>query len=389
MINITNPIQCCGCNACAQRCPHKCITLQEDSEGFLYPIININKCIKCNICKKVCPIINTKQESTTIKTYAAINKDETIRQESSSGGIFSLIAKEIIINKGVVFGAIFDKEWMVKHTFFETIKELKYFRGSKYIQSRIEDCYIKAESFLKENRLVLFSGTPCQIAGLKQFLRKDYENLITIDFICHGVPSPKVWKRYLYEICHKEKEPYTIESINFRNKKTGWKNYCFSIELYNKFTHTKYSIDEKSNKNIFMQGFLKNIYLRPSCYHCCFRKGKSNSDITIADYWNVHQIHKNIDDDKGVSLVLINSAKALNLFNEINCLKIPSQKNEALKFNEAYYYDPFLPKYRALFFKKIHNKKIIPTIKIIIFRNKLIGLKNRFLRKIRQFNPYF
>ena len=236
MIDIKDKKDCCGCSACVQKCPKQCISLKEDCEGFLYPIVDKDICIDCGLCEKVCPILYQGEERKPLKVFAAKNHDEEIRKQSSSGGIFTLLAEKIINEGGVVFGAKFDENWDVKHDYTETIEGLAAFRGSKYVQSRIEDNYRKAETFLKQGRKVLFSGTPCQIAGLKRFFRKEYENLLTVDFICHGVPSPGVWRRYLQEtvarMCDKNRvstDPISIknarvESISFRDKSHGWKN---------------------------------------------------------------------------------------------------------------------------------------------------------------------
>lgn len=199
MIHITDKRDCCGCNSCVQRCPKSCIRMREDDEGFLYPEVDESVCIDCGLCEKVCPVIHQARENRPIVVCAAKNKSEEIRYQSSSGGVFTALANEIIREGGVVFGAGFDENWEVKHDCTETVEGLSAFRGSKYVQSRIGDSFKKAEQFLKIGRTVLFSGTPCQIAGLKRFLRKEYDNLLTVDFICHGVPSPGVWREYLKE----------------------------------------------------------------------------------------------------------------------------------------------------------------------------------------------
>lgn len=199
MIDIKDKKLCCGCNACVQRCPKQCISVQKDEEGFLYPIVDLSICIDCGLCEKVCLVLNQGSERNPIEVFAAVNKDDSIRMQSSSGGIFTALAEQIIQEKGVVFGARFDEKWEVKHDYTETIEGLKAFRGSKYVQSRIGDTFSKAEFFLKAGRKVMFTGTPCQIAGLRLFLRKEYENLLAVDIICHGVPSPLVWRKYLGE----------------------------------------------------------------------------------------------------------------------------------------------------------------------------------------------
>lgn len=316
MIDIKDQKQCCGCSACVQKCPKHCISLKEDNEGFLYPIVEKDYCIDCGLCEKVCPVLNQGEKRQPIKVYAAKNKNEEIRSQSSSGGFFTLLAEAIIKEGGVVFGARFDDNWEVRHDYAETIEGLDVFRGSKYLQSRVENSYQKTEVFLKQGRKVLFSGTPCQIAGLKCFLGKEYENLFTVDIVCHGVPSPGVWRRYLKEQIERINDKYSIpyemsriEEISFRNKCTGWKNYSFATTITTtKEIGTKDSITfcELSSKNAFMKGFLANLYLRPSCYDCPSKCGKSGSDMTIGDLWGATSIIGQDNDDKGISLVLVN-----------------------------------------------------------------------------------
>ena len=325
MIEIIDKHACCGCSACVQKCPKQCISLVEDEEGFLYPVVNSDDCIDCGLCEKVCPILHQAEERKPLKAYAAKNKNEGIRKQSSSGGVFTLLAEDVIKEDGVVFGAKFDEQWEVKHDFTETFEGLHVFRGSKYIQSHIEENYKKAETFLKSGRKVLFSGTPCQIAGLKRFLRKEYDNLLTVDFVCHGVPSPGVWRKYLKEtvahLCDKNSVPSDpvamdnarIENITFRNKCSGWKKYSFSLTLSattRSGATQKVSLINLFSQNAFMKGFLANLYLRPSCYACPAKCGKSGSDITIGDLWGAPSIIGNYDDDKGTSLVLINKEVA-------------------------------------------------------------------------------
>ena len=200
MIEILNKKDCCGCSACVQICPVKCIHLQEDEEGFLYPIVDKAKCIECGQCEKVCPFLNIENERKPIKVFAAQSKDDQLRLNSSSGGIFSLLAECVLAEGGVVFGVRFDDNWQPVFDYAENIAELDAFRGSKYVQAIVGNAYIDAKAFLKQGRKVMFSGTSCQIAGLKKFLKTEYENLLTVDVVCHGVPSPLVWRHYLQEI---------------------------------------------------------------------------------------------------------------------------------------------------------------------------------------------
>lgn len=351
MIKITQPENCCGCGACAQRCPKQCITMKEDLEGFLYPNIDLSKCIDCKLCEKVCPIINPNEKKQPLEIYATINPDEKIRKQSSSGGIFSLFATRIIQENGVVFGARFDENWEVKHDYTETIEGLTAFRSSKYVQSRIGNTYQKAESLLKSGRKVLFSGTPCQIAGLKRYLKKDYDNLITVDFICHGVPSPKIWRHYLKVTCNKlaRNENYEINAISFRNKNKGWKNFSFYLSMKADGKGCK-ELCEPAGDNAYIKGFLNDLYLRPSCHYCPVKSGKSGSDITVADYWGVHKQHPELDDNKGVSLAFYNTPKGCSY-------KLPSDTplsyEKAIKYNWAAIKSHKAHCKRAFFFSKM------------------------------------
>lgn len=330
MKEIIEKNKCCGCHACFNICPKDAISMQEDEKGFLYPVINEEKCINCNMCRKVCPVLNKKEEmKNKIKAYACYNRNLTERLKSSSGGIFCLIAKEIINRNGVVFGAAFDENFEVKHTYVENEKELKQFMGSKYTQSKIGNTYKDVKDFLDNGKYVLFTGTPCQIEGLKSYLRKDYEKLYTQDIICHGVPSPKVWKKYLEYQKNRNKEE--IKDISFRNKDHGWISYRMKI-LFNTKTYSK-----DLGQDPYMQAFLKNICLRESCYNCSFKKKNRVSDITLADYWGIDKVHPKMNDNKGISLVLVNSNKGIELFNNIK-EKISYKEtdlDQAIKYNPA------------------------------------------------------
>ena len=332
MINITDKHNCCGCSACASICPKHCITMQADSEGFLYPVVNEADCIDCGLCEKVCHEMHPFEERTPQKVYAAINKDEEIRLKSSSGGIFYLLAEKTIAEGRVVFGARFDEQWQVVIDYAETMEGVKAFMGSKYVQARMASAYADAKRFLAEGRKVLFSGTPCQIAGLHHFLRKQYDNLLTVDIICHGTPSPKVWGRYLDEIVTAGRN--AINDIHFRNKRNGWKAFNFTVE-YNKDGQS-ISLCSYHQHNFFMRAFLRNMILRPSCYQCQAKRGRSHSDITIADFWGIHSVMPEMDDDKGTGLVLVNTDKgqaALD-WSKTNHKEIKAEV--ALSHNSAY-----------------------------------------------------
>lgn len=381
MIRIKNKKECCGCGACAQRCPRKCITMQSDKEGFAYPVVDTKQCSDCGLCDKVCPVMNQQPEQAPIATYAAINSDQAVREESSSGGIFTLLAKETINNGGVVFGAAFNDKWQAAHTYANEINDIKKFRGSKYVQSDIGGSYSVAEKFLKEDKEVLFSGTPCQIAGLKRFLRKEYKNLKTVDFVCHGTPSPLVWKKYLDEVCHANKIG-NITDIQFRNKAEGWKKFSLQIKYVN-HDGKEMILRETLDDNIFMKCFLSNLCLRPSCYQCPAHSGKSGSDITLGDLWGAQEICPEIDDDKGLSLVLQRKECEFP-----PCDKIEISYSEALKYNPSIERDVHKPQRRRKFFRLFHKNGVCKATQTcttqskfeIIWKKIVWNIKNRILK---------
>ena len=350
MIQIIDKHKCCGCEACIQACPKNCISLVQDSEGFLYPNVNCTTCVDCGLCEKVCPIINKREQAKPLEVWAAQNTDEEIRKLSSSGGIATNLAEKIIEAGGVVFGVIMNDKHEAVHTFADTKQQLTAFMGSKYVQSRIGDSFKQVLHFLKSGKKVLFIGTPCQISGLKQFLRKDYENLYTVDFICHGVPSPGVFKWYLQEEINKFAaarkgrknsvsihpihsipkgdihlpEGLKVMDIRFRDKREGWKKFSFDLRLAEASADGKQntvSISANVTKNIFLKGFCLDLYLRPSCHQCHFRNYRSGSDITIADFWGQDSMFPEFDHDTGVSSVIIKTLKGKQLFKELDNLK--------------------------------------------------------------------
>ena len=311
MENVINIKKCTGCMACKNICPKEAINIEISRDGFMYPQIDRDKCINCGLCKKVCPIINKLNNNENItEVYGCKNKNEEIRMKSSSGGIFSLIAEQILNQNGIVFGARFNENLQVVHDYIECIEDLEQFRGSKYVQSQINDTYKKVKNFLSQNRKVLFTGTPCQVEGLMGYLGKEYENLYTQDVICHGVPSPKVWEKYLeYK---KEQIGEYPENVTFRKKELlGWSNF----QVCYKYSNSEENIHHANDP--FMKIFLRNFILRKSCYDCQFKKIKRNSDITIADFWGINEVVPEFNDEKGVSTILINSKKGKKIFEDI------------------------------------------------------------------------
>lgn len=314
MIHINNKQECCGCTACVQVCPVGCISLVEDYEGFNYPTVSEEDCLHCGKCDAVCPISNNKDASIPDQVLAVKAKDDEVRKCSSSGGVFSVFAEHILGMGGVVFGAAFDEKWNVVHRYIDKAEDMSLLRGSKYVQSDCVFSFKQVEAFLRQGRQILFTGTPCQIAGLKSFLGRDYDNLWTMDFVCHGVPSPGVWRQYLKEtLAKKGYGRDDIESIFFRDKRKGWKNSIIII----KGKQDDFLVEEK-NQNAFLRGFLRNLYLRPSCHDCRFRGLRSGSDVTVADFWGVEDCCPDFDDDMGVSAVLLNTKKGKCFFEEVS-----------------------------------------------------------------------
>jgi coenzyme F420-reducing hydrogenase beta subunit len=301
---------CTGCAACVQACSQDALTMKENHEGFLYPEISELKCTDCGLCRKICPVNavlnqeipqNAKNISENIKVYACYSRDDNIREKSSSGGVFSLLAESVLSQNGVVFGAEFDGNFRVRHGFTEKMDGIDALRRSKYVQSDMGDIYGKAKSFLKDGRKVLFCGTPCQVAGLKAFLAREYQNLLTCDFVCTGVPSPRIWDMYLdYMI---DKYNSGIAEISFRDKSAGWRDYNMQIIFKNgsKYIH-------KAKTETFFIGFGKNIFNRSSCFHCMFRIQNTKADITLADFWGIDKLDDKVfTDNKGVSLTVVHT----------------------------------------------------------------------------------
>lgn len=406
MITILNKEQCCGCKACVQACPKQCIRFNLDDTGFGYPEVNIQECINCGLCERVCPILSVQDYElpNDTLTYAAYHREELERLESSSGGIFSALAEYVINKKGVVYGAAFDDHFNVTHCYADTISDLEKLKRSKYVQSNIGHSYEEIKLFLQEGRLVLFSGVPCQVAGLRSFLRKDYSNLILLDVVCHGVASPAIWQKYLEEIKDKialdngieRKEHVVIKNISFRDKRNSWRKYNISI-YYEILPHGP--IKEKKEgefskciwEDDYMLCFLKNYSLRPSCYKCSFRNGKSRSDITLADFWGIENCVQdyNYSCEKGTSLVMLHNLQMDNIIEELPVEKIKVDFKKAIKANSPVIRDVVAPLSRSMFFRhiktgslhfafinaeKFHNKfwKYVHFYKRVVNRIRLI-----------------
>ena len=421
MINVQNKQDCCGCSACVQRCPKQCIALHQDEEGFLYPKVDMETCIDCGLCEKVCPVLHQAEERVPLEVFAAKNPNEEIRYESSSGGIFTLLAEQTIEAGGVVFGVKWNEHFEAVHAYTETKEGLAAFRGSKYVQSQVGETFKQAEQFLKQGRQVLYSGTPCQIAALKLFLRKEYENLLAVDIICHGAPSPGVFRWYLSEEIAQEaarqsgekiqfrsslpipsiakadvlarEQGFEIEDIRFRDKRVGWKKYSFVLSLkpLSKVTtageKNSVSLSYTLHENSFMKGFLRNIYLRPSCYACPAKSGKSGSDITLADYWRIQHLMPKFDDDRGVSALTINTEKAQKVMQIIGAEIYSAPYEDLCAKNPSLLHSCGIPANRSRFFatsKKGFHQRIDDISRVPLkqrIKTKIYILASNLLNK--------
>lgn len=374
MITINNKHNCCGCSACAQVCPKQCISFEEDEQGFRYPLVDKAICVDCGLCEKVCPVLNAGEPRQPLAVYAAINPNEEIRKESSSGGVFTMLAESILDEGGVVFGARFNEQWEVVHAYTESKEGLAPFRGSKYVQSRVGETYRQTKVFLQQGRKVMYTGTPCQIAGLKRYLGKEYDQLLTVDVVCHGVPSPLVWRDYLRDITS-DNLPQ-IASINFRDKSTGWKDY--SVKISRK--KGKDYVNESFRQNLFMQVFLKDLCLRPSCANCAAKSGKSGSDLTIADYWGMED--SDWDDNKGTSLVLVHSSQGQQSMDACGVSKKQTSYEEAYRHNPSIERSVVENKYIAPFWSCFSNNGL-KGIQPVLDKMKPSLIK-RIYRKFRR-----
>ncbi len=309
-----------------------------DKEGFVHPQIDTAKCVRCGRCEQVCPVLRPHAAREPLAVYAAKAKDDELRLQSSSGGIFSLLARQVVSNGGIVFGAGWDKSvWRVVHKSAENELELDELRGSKYVQSDTRGIYRRVKEELTTGRPVLFSGTPCQIAALRNFLGREYDNLILVDVICHAVPSPLVWQKYLETRIRsanmtESADGQAIRRISFRRKDCGWKRYSLLLDFANGGEYR-----QTLDKDPFLRSFSNEFCNRPSCQTCPFKSGASGADLTLGDYWGIAKAHRGMDDDKGMSVALMSTQKGEDLFNVISrdASSIPSKCKYLRRLNPA------------------------------------------------------
>ena len=381
---------CCGCGACADICPQRCIQMLPNQEGFLYPMVDEKICVHCNRCESTCPVLNAGEGKTKDcqEAWAAVQRDSKVLLESSSGGLFTALAMKVLNEDGCVFGAAFTDDFRrVNHIMVDRAEKLSLLRGSKYLQSETGACYILVQELLKQGKPVLFTGTPCQIAGLKHFLGKEYENLYLVDIICHGVPSAVVWQHYLDQIMVKFRGKPT--NVNFRKKKESW--FRYGLEIC--FADGKCFFQQKDD-NPYMKIFLRNECLRESCYHCVVKETGTVSDLTIGDFWGVERVIPEMESKMGISLVLVHTDKGRGLFynlgSEINRHQVDYGRaisaNSVLKqsVNRPAARDTFFADLTLLPWKKIQVKYAKEDLRRVIMRklsNSVIGKIRRKLRR--------
>ena len=311
-MNILNRVDkdCCGCAACMNSCPVSCITMKPDSEGFLYPSVDETACVNCKKCEKVCPVLKGRQVDNKPKAYLVRHRSKGMRASSTSGGFFVAAAEYVIKQGGCVFGVGFDENFCVRHSFIENTGDIRRFNRSKYVQSEVGLSYRKVKEFLDNGRMVLFSGTPCQVEGLLNYLGRDYDRLLTMDIICKGVPSPKFWRKYLN--WHKKRSGKDIKEVRFREKTYGYGSTTMRV-IYSDGSE----YDEPYDVDPMLQFYSKEMISRPSCHNCKVKGKHRRSSFTAGDYWYVSGAAPEMDDGIGVSQVLVNDEKAAAAFEEI------------------------------------------------------------------------
>ncbi|HEX3027129.1 MAG TPA: Coenzyme F420 hydrogenase/dehydrogenase, beta subunit C-terminal domain [Clostridia bacterium] len=326
--------RCTGCGACREVCPRRAVTMIRDSEGFLYPCVESGLCIGCGACLRACPVLSERKVFRPV-FYGCKAIDKTISAESSSGGVFPVIAGELLAAGGAVFGAAYE-EGEVKHVCVESWSGLSKICGSKYVQSDLSGCLKLTKKMLKSGRKVLFSGTPCQIAGLKSSLGRDYDGLITVGVICHGVASHKVFSKYLSGL--EQSFGGRAVSVCFRDKSTGWDSYSVKIRFDNGTVYQK-----KASEDPYLQSYLSNLTLRPSCYRCAFLGYHTVSDLTLGDFWNVKNVKPEFYDPEGVSLVGVHTEKGAKLLESVNDRldSVPVDRPDAEKGCPNLFHAPF------------------------------------------------
>ena len=350
MVDEKEKSTCSGCWACVGTCPKGCISMESDEQGFPYPVIDHEKCVGCGKCDRVCSMAAQKaNRESTPKAFAAFAKDEQLQKNSSSGGIFTLLCRAVLAEGGIVAGVAMKQDMRkAEHTFVEKDSEIGALRGAKYLQSELLGCFPQIKSLLGDGRKVLFSGTPCQVSGLKAYLGKEYENLLCVDMICHGVPSPMVWAKYCEET--EKKANGRIRSVNFRYKKYTWE----------KLRKKDISIYISKQQDPYMRLFLADYTLRPSCYACLHKGISRKSDLTIADFWGVNRIIPGFSNGAGTSLIMAHTEKGEQYLQKISDSTVMQETDPvaAVQKNGAAVNSAQRPQRQAEFWNELKNRSI-------------------------------
>ncbi len=329
MINVEKKEKCCGCTACANVCPVQCISMQPDSEGFMYPVVDKSVCIECGKCERVCPVLNSEKSGNNYdkKCFLARTKDNAVLMEGTSGGVGTTLALDVVKKEGIAYGAVFDENFRVVHKGIDNTKDIVKFSGSKYVQSDLTGVFERVKNELSYGKRVIFTGTPCQIYGLKNYLGKDYDNLLLVDLVCHGVPSPKIWENYIQYLNNKYGR---LKYANFRKKAYGY--HVTTMEEV--FENNKRQLGS-ARTNLMLKCFFKNIADRPICYECPFKTLDRCSDITLFDGWHAKELVKGLeDDDKGYTNVIIHTIKGEEaLLNNRELESIQVDLNKAIQLD--------------------------------------------------------
>lgn len=372
-VDLIKDADCVNCTACKYICPVNCIEMSINEEGFSRPVIDYNICIKCGRCYQTCPSVHISSQKKKPAVLAMINRENEVRMKSSSGGVFYNLARWIINQEGLVCAASLNQNGVLKHIIINNIEDIEKCTKSKYVESALNDVYIEIKKNLDGQKKILFVGTPCQVYGLQCFLGKEYEQLYLVDLVCHGVPSPKVWAEYLEDM-EKEKQS-SILDVSFRDMSIdGWKNFGMRI----KFANGEEYVDTQ-DQNWFMFGFLQGYINRKSCYQCKYKGLNRRSDITLADFWGVDDYIKRFNDNKGTSLVYVNSNKGIEIIKAvreeffIRKITVKDFKN----INTAYISSSQNIENRDYFFKKYSQKKRAKDILRLKFRKELQNARRK------------
>lgn len=384
MIEICSKDLCTGCGACLNICPHTAIGLLENAIGYIYPAIDAGKCVDCGLCAKICPVNHPVEKKSPLHAYAVYSKNAKDRDTSASGGASSVITSDILLDGGIVYGSVQNSCMDIKCERISELKDASKIKGSKYVQSPLGDNLRKAKKDLRDGKKVVFTGTPCQIAGLKAYLGKEYENLYTIDLVCHGVPSARLLKDNVSLILAKRKNIVDISTLKVafrsKNRKKKKMDFFFTLKNSRKVYYKKMFPDD-----YYISGFMSGLFFRQNCFSCPYAESNRTSDITIADFWGCKSALPEMDENLGVSLMLTNTEKGVKLFDKIKNRLVYEERSvkEAVcgngqlmnAFPEPLNYGEFQRSYQALGYRESCRRFVLPYIKEQKKRRLIMNIK--------------